>query len=94
MTLSDGEWIPARPHCLPGCERLDGHDGRDAGACMKDCAELAPEQVTIARYELDYLLAAATVYVKAFEPDEMMTLPGKMMLQEVEGILEKYGKRY
>lgn len=23
-----------RPWCLPGCNRLDGHDGRDAGACM------------------------------------------------------------
>jgi len=21
-------------HCLPGCERIDGHDGRDPGACM------------------------------------------------------------
>jgi hypothetical protein len=38
--MSDGEWIPARPHCLPGCGRLDGHDGRDPGACMKDGAEL------------------------------------------------------
>lgn len=25
---------PPRPHCLPGCDRLDGHDGRDPGACM------------------------------------------------------------
>jgi hypothetical protein len=24
----------AARHCLPGCDRLDGHDGRDAGACM------------------------------------------------------------
>lgn len=57
-------------------------------------AEPAPEMVAIPRYELDYLLAAATVYVEAFEPDEMMTLPGKMALQEVEAVLEKYGKRY
>lgn len=28
------EWHPPRPHCLPGCNRLDGHDGRDPGACM------------------------------------------------------------
>ena len=27
---------PERPYCLPGCDRLDGHDGRDAGACMRD----------------------------------------------------------
>jgi hypothetical protein len=25
-----------RPHCLPGCDRLDGHDGRDFGVCMRD----------------------------------------------------------
>jgi len=25
-----------REHCLPGCDRLDGHDGRDPGACMRD----------------------------------------------------------
>jgi hypothetical protein len=92
--MSDGEWIPARPHCLPGCERLDGHDGRDPGACMKDGAELAPEQVTIPRWHLDHLLAAATVYIEAFDPEEMLTLPGKMALQEVEAIVEIYGKRY
>ena len=83
-----------RPHCLPGCDRLDGHDGRDPGACMKDGAELAPEQVTITRYELDRLLAVATLYEAAFTPDELMTLPQKLALQEVEGILEKYGRRY
>ena len=32
--MSRDEWIPPRPHCLPGCDRLDGHDGRDDGACM------------------------------------------------------------
>lgn len=53
-----------------------------------------PEQVTIARYELDQLLAVATMYVDAFAPDEMLTLPGKLALQEVEAILAKYGKRY
>jgi hypothetical protein len=26
--------MPDRPYCLPGCNRLDGHDGRDIGACM------------------------------------------------------------
>ena len=25
-----------RSHCLPGCDRIDGHDGRDFGACMRD----------------------------------------------------------
>ena len=33
--------LPAfRPHCLPGCDRLDGHDGRDIGACMRGGAVL------------------------------------------------------
>jgi hypothetical protein len=31
-----------RPYCLPGCDRLDGHDGRDAGACMRDGKVLEP----------------------------------------------------
>lgn len=39
-----GALVPARPalrpRCFPGCSRLDGHDGRDAGACMKDGAVL------------------------------------------------------
>lgn len=61
---------------------------------VADRPEDAGEMVTIPRHELDQLLAAATVYVDAFEPDEMMTLPGKLVLQEVEAVLEKYGKRY
>ncbi len=32
--LADGGDNPACPYCLPGCDRLDGHDGRDPGACM------------------------------------------------------------
>ena len=31
-----------RPHCLPGCNRIDGHDGRDVDACMRDGAPLNP----------------------------------------------------
>ena len=52
------------------------------------------ELVTIPQYELDQLLAVATMYVDAFAPDEMLTLPGKLALQEVESILGKYGRRY
>lgn len=29
-------------HCLPGCERLDGHDGRDPGACMRAGEAIEP----------------------------------------------------
>ena len=50
--------------------------------------------VTLPRYELDQLLAVATMYIDAFEPGEMMDLPAKLMLQEVEAIVERYGRRY
>lgn len=83
-----------RPHCQPGCDRLDGHDGRDPGACMKNGQELAPETRTVFRYELDRLLAVATLYLDAFAPDEATTLPGKLMLQDVEDVVAKYGRRY
>jgi len=55
---------------------------------------VAPETVTIPRYDFDHLLAVATLYAEAFGEDEMMTLPGKLRLQEVEAILERHGKRY
>jgi hypothetical protein len=51
-------------------------------------------QVTIPQYHLDQLLAVATLYIEAFAEDEMMTLPGKMLLQEIEDIVALYGKRY
>jgi hypothetical protein len=54
----------------------------------------AAEQVTIPRYDLDVLLAVATMYVKAFSDNEMMTLPERMRLQEVEALVGHYGERY
>jgi hypothetical protein len=54
----------------------------------------ADEQVTIPAADLGQLLAVATLYVDAFSEDEMMTLPEKLRLQEVEGILERHGRRY
>lgn len=50
--------------------------------------------VTISQYEMDLLLAIATMYLEAFTGDELMTLPGKLLLQDVEDILAVYGKRY
>jgi hypothetical protein len=52
------------------------------------------DTVTIPRYHLDQLLAAATVYIIGFTPDEMMTLPEKLRLQEIEAVVEIYGRRY
>lgn len=51
------------------------------------------ESVPVPRYELDQLLAVATMYVDSFQEDELMTLPEKLALQEVEAILAKYGRR-
>lgn len=44
--------------------------------------------------DVGQLLAVATLYVDAFREDEMMTLPEKLRLQEVEAILERHGRRY
>lgn len=52
------------------------------------------EPVTIPRHVLDQLLAVATMYVDAFDEDELMTLPEKLALQYVEAILDRYGRRY
>jgi hypothetical protein len=52
------------------------------------------EQVTVDRTEWDALLAVGTLYVNAFTEEEMMTLPEKLRLQEVEAILDKHGRRY
>ena len=44
--MTTAEFIDSLPrprqHCLPGCNRVDGHDGRDEGACMRDGAVLKP----------------------------------------------------
>ena len=44
--------VRAARHCLPGCDRLDGHDGRDPGACMAN--GLGPLRETgILIYDMD-----------------------------------------
>ena len=42
--MGTGEFLDSLPlrRCLPGCNRADGHDGRDEGACMRDGAVLEP----------------------------------------------------
>ena len=63
-------------------------------AAMGADETVAPETVTVPRYDFDQLLAVATRYASAFAEVEMMTLPEKLRLQEVEAILERHGKRY
>ena len=50
--------------------------------------------VSVPAADFSALLAVATLYVNAFSDDEMMTLPEKLRLQEIEDILERHGRRY
>ena len=59
-------------------------------AAMSETAERAD----ISQADLDTLLAVATLYIGAFSEDEMMTLPEKLMLQQVEEVVERHGRRY
>jgi hypothetical protein len=55
---------------------------------------LEDQSAVVDRSELDQLLAVATLYVDSFGADELMTLPERFRLQEVEMILDRYGRRY
>jgi len=52
------------------------------------------DTANIPQADLDQLLAVATLYVDSFKEDELMSLPEKLRLQEVEAILERHGRRY
>lgn len=61
---------------------------------MPDDLTEPAEMVTVPESDFSALLAVATLYVNAFSDDEMMTLPERMRLQEVEDILDRHGRRY
>lgn len=50
--------------------------------------------VSISQADLDTLLAVATMYIDAFGEDELMSLTERMRLQEVEAVVERYGRRH
>ncbi len=50
--------------------------------------------VTVPVSMFEALLAVGTLYVESFRNDEMLTLVGRMRLQEIEDIIAKYGPRY
>ena len=54
----------------------------------------AAENVSLPRRDLDVLLAIATLYLTAFNGDELMTLPEKMRLQNVEDVVHRHGRRH
>ena len=56
--------------------------------------EIAPGRLSISKQDFEMLLAVATMYVEAFEPDEKMTLVERLRLAQVEDLLAKYGRRY
>lgn len=52
---------------------------------MSDRTDLTDDEAAL-------LLDVATLYVKAFSPDELMTLSEKLMLQDVEDLLARHGR--
>lgn len=54
----------------------------------------ALETVPLPRRDLDVLLAVATLYLDSFADDELMTLPEKFRLQDVEDVVKRHGRRY
>lgn len=60
---------------------------------MSGTAE-SDDQVTLSRADFDTLLAVATLYLNSFTEDELMTLPGKLIYQQVEDVVARYGHRY
>lgn len=50
--------------------------------------------VTLTSVDIGQLLSVATMYVDSFSENEVMTLPERMRLQEIEAILDRHGRRY
>ena len=67
---------------------------RSPGRANPGVTEVAPGRVAISKQDFEMLLAVATMYVEAFEPDEKMTLVERLRLAQVEDLLAKYGRRY
>lgn len=57
-------------------------------------ADISQADLEQLREDLDVLLAVATLYEAAFSEDEMVTLPERLRLQQVEDVLERRGRRY
>lgn len=52
------------------------------------------EPVSVPAWELDLLLAVATVYVESFSYSDRMSLGERIMLRDVEAVVDKYGRRH
>ena len=77
----------------PGGFHPEGVVTSDVAARIEYARKRADE-IEKLRADLDCLLAVATIYLDAFREDEMMTLPEKLRLQDVEEVVARRGKRY
>lgn len=69
-------------------------EGREGAVAAASSPGTDPQPVSIPPYDLDVLLAVATVYVDEFRPGDFMSLGERIALHEVEDILTRYGRRY
>jgi len=72
---------------------MSAEPGRGVASEAEWTHPVAAERADISQHDLDVLLSVATLYISAFAEDEM-TLPEKLRLQEVEEVVERYGRRY
>ena len=90
--------IPVRftPDIIATVRHLATQDGVTVSTWIRRLVdrELSSETHYISQADLDTLLAVATLYIEAFPEDEMMTLPGKLFLQDVEEVVARHGRRY
>jgi hypothetical protein len=78
----------------PAAGMINAESMADAIIEARRAAAGDAEMVAVPKYDFEGLLAVATLYVEMIPDDAMMTLPEKMRLQEIEDIVERYGKRY
>lgn len=52
------------------------------------------DPVSVPAWELDLLLAVATMYVESFGYSDRMTLGERIRLRDVEAVVGKYGRKY
>lgn len=52
------------------------------------------EPVTVPAREWDLLLAVATVYVESFSYEDRMSLGQRILLRDVEAVVDKHGRKY
>lgn len=90
IVLADGRKVPEK-----AVKALDKLEEKWPGATLQQ-ARPAIAAAVLKTIEADFgqLLAVATLYISAFQDDELMSLPEKLRLQEIEDIVERHRKKY